>query len=94
MRKLKYMVTIFISLIGMFIGVFFLRREAYINPRNLVSDLISDAFQHHFLGYIISFTLIVFFFTLLISSTIRYFFKRKANINNYDVGYHSSNTPF
>ena len=100
MSIIRYVLTVVITITGVLVGVFFYAKDFTIYMAlhygfsNRLYDLNVISLRNYLPGYLISISLTVFFFTLLISSTIRFFFKKSPNIDNYVVDYHIKSSYF
>lgn len=103
MRKIVYLLIVIVSIIGIFVGVFFYARET-VYPTDpwiimrlnagLYDDMWFISLRNYMPGYLISISLTVIFFTILISSTTRFFFKKPPSIDNYQEDYHIRDNRF
>jgi len=106
MSIIRYVLTVVITITGVLVGVFFYAKQTvyptdftiymalHYGFSNRLYDLNVISLRNYLPGYLISISLTVFFFTLLISSTIRFFFKKSPNIDNYVVDYHIKSSYF
>lgn len=90
MRRIVFVSTILLSIIGVIIGLFIYGR-IFFNPEmtavygidSPLGCLVIDYFPKYFNDYLLSFVVISFSATLLITTIIRFLFKKTPTITNY-----------